>query len=70
MRIEFLDLIESNETFASGLFTLSHLIEIAENNDEVGAVVGLAELVRLLAKASQKQTDDIKFILQMTENGK
>lgn len=67
MRIEFFDLIESNETFASGLFTLGHLIEIAENRDEISSVVGLAELVKLLAKASQKQTEDIKVILQMME---
>lgn len=67
MRIEFLDLIESNETLASGLFTLGYLLEIAENTEEYGSVGGVYELVNLLAKATQKQTKDMKFVFQYTE---
>lgn len=67
MRVEFLDLLESNETLASGLFTLSHLLEISENTEEHGNVVGIYELVRLLAYATQKQTLDMKFVFEYTE---
>lgn len=67
MRIEFLDLIESNETLASGLFTLGHLLEIAENTGENANVGGVHELINLLARATQKQTESLKFVFQYTE---
>ncbi|BBF06603.1 hypothetical protein [Haemophilus influenzae] len=67
MRIEFLDLIDSNESLASGLFTLSYLLEVAENAEEQGNVVGIYELVKLLAFAAQKQTKDMTFVFEYTE---
>ncbi len=67
MRIEFLDLIESNETLASGLFTLSHLLEVAENSADESGIIGVYDLVRLLAKATQKQTKEMKFVFEYTE---
>lgn len=67
MRIEFMELIEGNETLACGLFTLGHLLEIAENSEESSAVVGVYELVNLLARATQKQTRDMTFVFEYTE---
>lgn len=70
MRVEFQDLIESNETLASGLFTLGHLLEIAENTEAGENVCGVYELVNLLAKATQKQTKEMKFVFEYTEREK
>lgn len=67
MRVEFVDLLDNNETLACGLFTLGHLLEIAENSGEQGSVVGIYELVKLLARAAQKQTQDMKFVFEYTE---
>lgn len=67
MRIEFLDLLDRNETLSSGLFTLSHLLEIVENTEEYSSVSGVYELVKIIAYATKKQTKDMKFVFEYTE---
>lgn len=69
MRVEFQDLITARSMFDSGLFVLSHMVKVIEDNvdSEEADLYGISDLIKLLAIASKKQTHDLADTLSRAE---
>lgn len=68
MRVEFEDIVQNAENLASGLYSLSHLLEIVDNTEDQISLNGLAHLLGVVALAVKKQANDTQTLLKMTEN--
>ncbi|KGQ39903.1 hypothetical protein [Gallibacterium anatis] len=66
LRIEFEDLLRNNERMIGALHFLSYITEIAENS-ATPDLIGMSDLLAVLADASRQQKDHLKLILTMTE---
>lgn len=66
LRIEFEDLIEQSQRMTGALHFLSYIVERIEDNDD-NNLIGISDLLAVLADASRQQKDNLKLILTMTE---
>lgn len=66
LRIEFEDLIEQNQRMTGALHFLSYMVERIEDRDD-SDLIGMSDLLAVLADASRQQKDNLKLILTMTE---
>lgn len=66
LRIEFEDLIEQNQRMTGALHFLSYMVERIEDRDD-SDLIGMSDLLAVLADASRRQKDNLKLILTMTE---
>ncbi|HGO5846865.1 TPA: hypothetical protein ACK3JS_000582 [Mannheimia haemolytica] len=68
MRTEFEDIVQNTENLASGLYSLSHLLEILDNTEDQISMSGLAHLVAIIASATKKQANDAATVLNCVDN--
>ena len=66
LRIEFEDLIKQNQRMTGALHFLSYIVERIEDNDD-NNLIGISDLLAVLADASRQQKESLRFILKMTE---
>lgn len=66
LRIEFEDLIEQSQRMTGALHFLSYIVERIEDNDD-NNLIGISDLLAVLADASRQQKDNLKLILTMTK---
>ncbi|UKH19829.1 hypothetical protein [Actinobacillus pleuropneumoniae] len=67
MRVELEDIMQNTENLASGLYSLSHLLEIVDNTEDQISLNGLAHLLGVVALAVKKQANDTQMILNLVE---
>ncbi|MDA3977920.1 hypothetical protein [Gallibacterium sp. AGMB14963] len=66
LRIEFEDLLRNNERMIGALHFLSYITELAENS-ATPDLIGMSDLLAVLADASRQQKESLQIILTMTE---
>ncbi|MCK3654894.1 hypothetical protein A4G19_03660 [Pasteurellaceae bacterium Macca] len=68
MRTLFEDVLYQNEQLANGLASLGHLLAIVDQTADQISVGDLANLIQLLATASQKQVKEMNNVLEALYN--
>lgn len=68
MRIEFEQIVQNTEDLASGLYSLRHLLLVLDNSLDQVSISDLAELIGVIAYATQKRADETGVVLQSVES--